>query len=400
MAIRNFVLKLIQKGRGKGTHVTIEQEAGSGVEPLPNVEYTFKRAYRSTDTNSIDIYSFKRIDGGEKIAVDWRIGTVSGDGADLVEVRKREGGVDILIGHNASENAKGWSVTLTQEESSKTIELGGVINGKEYIFRKDRETGIIQPNEKNFKYVITSTCNGAFIDYKMSISGEGKEYIKCVFLDKIHQEVAENSNKKHYLYIQHLENKTGKDLPYVISLTQNESGRKLEINGVVKKDSVTSGDDDLKRNLLITKRMQKYTSPDDSCIFGIDPKTNQRDALCTYFNIINLREGDTIEAMVRYQLIKKITSNGGAYCGLMTRVLHEDNWYEAVAKAENINMPNVEFGEELNNPFDKLEVSDTPTDGLLNIIKVWDIKVKNKDGLECAVDVKMMGGGKPIDPVW
>lgn len=234
MAIRNFVLKLIQKGSGKGTHVTIEQEAGSGVEPLPNVEYTFKRDYRSTDTNSIDIYSFKRIDGGEKIAVDWRIGTVSGDGADLVEVRKREGGVDILIGHNASENAKGWSVTLTQEESSKTIELGGVINGKEYIFRKDRETGIIQPNEKNFKYVITSTCNGAFIDYKMSISGEGKEYIKCVFLDKIHQEVAENSNKKHYLYIQHLENKTGKDLPYVITLTQNESGKELVIERVVK----------------------------------------------------------------------------------------------------------------------------------------------------------------------
>ena len=68
----------------------------------------------------------------------------------------------------------------------------------------------------------------------MSISGEGKEYIKCVFLDKIHQEVAENSNKKHYLYIQHLENKTGKDLPYVIRLTQNESGKELVIERVVK----------------------------------------------------------------------------------------------------------------------------------------------------------------------
>lgn len=127
MAIRNFVLKLVQRESGKRTHVTIEQEAGSGAEPSPNIEYTFKRAYRSTDTNSIDIYSFKRIDGGEKIAVDWRIGTVSGDGADLVEVRKREGGVDILIGHNTSDKEKSWSVVLTQEESGKTIELGDVI---------------------------------------------------------------------------------------------------------------------------------------------------------------------------------------------------------------------------------------------------------------------------------
>lgn len=397
MAIRNFVLKLVQKGSGKRTHVTIEQEAGGGVEPSPNAEYTFSKFFNGTYN---EVISYKQIDGGEKIAVDWSVGAIEGNGADLIEIIRHRDGFEIKKKVNHSPEEKQYLFYIIQAESGKKIGFSGTIEGKEYVFRKDREAGIIQPNEKNFKYVITSTCNGSFVNYKMTISGEGKEYIKCVFLDKIHQEVAENSNKKHYIYIQHLENSTGKDLPYVISLTQNESGRKLEINGVVKKDSVTPGDDDLKRNLLITKRMQKYTSPDDSCIFGIDPKTNQRDALCTYFNIINLKEGDTIEAMVRYQLIKKITSNGGAYCGLMTRVLHEDNWYEAVAKAENINMPNVEFGEELNTPFDKLEVSDTPTDGLLNIIKVWDIKVKNKDGLECAVDVKMMGGGKPIDPVW
>lgn len=240
MAVRNFVLKLIQKGSGKGTHVTIEQEAGSGAEPSPNVEYTFEKVDKGA--NSVDIHSFKRVDGGVEQTLGWSIGSVGGDGADLVVVRKRDGGVDIKVGDNMSEQDKNWSVVLTQEESGKTIELGGVINGKEYIFRKDREAGIIQPNEKNFKYVITSTCNGSFIDYKIAISGEGKEYIKCVFLDKIHQEIAENSDKKHYLYIQHLENKTGKDLPYVITLTQNESGKELVIERVVK--SATSPNPD------------------------------------------------------------------------------------------------------------------------------------------------------------
>ena len=49
MAVRNFVLKLIQKGSGKGTHVTIEQEAGSGAEPSPNIEsvsYTHLDVYK------------------------------------------------------------------------------------------------------------------------------------------------------------------------------------------------------------------------------------------------------------------------------------------------------------------------------------------------------------------
>lgn len=229
MAVRNFVLKLVQKGSGKGTHVTIEQEAGSGVEPSPNVEYTFEKVNESA--NSVDIRSFKRVDGGVEQTVGWSIGSVGGDGADLVVVNKREGGVDIHIEDNTSDSAKNWSVILTQEESGKTIELGGVIKGIEYIFRKDRDS--LMPNEKN--YVITSTRNGSFIDYKMAISGGGKEYIKCRFLDRIHQEVAESSNKKHYLFIQHLENSTGKDLPYVITLTQDRTGRKLEINGVVKK---------------------------------------------------------------------------------------------------------------------------------------------------------------------
>lgn len=238
------MLKLVQKGSGKRTHVTIEQEAGSGVEPSPNVEYTFEMV--DNGDNSVDIRSFKRVDGGAEQTVGWSIGSVSGDGADLVTINKRDGGVDILIGNNTSENRKSWSVTLMQEESGKTIELGGGIYGKEYVFRKDREAGVVQPNEKNFKYVITSTCNGSFIDYKMAISGEGKEYIKCVFLDKIHQEVAENSDKKHYLYIQHLENKTGKDLPYVISLTQNESGKELVIERVVKSAISPDPDPDVK----------------------------------------------------------------------------------------------------------------------------------------------------------
>lgn len=231
MAVRNFVLKLVQKGSGKGTHVTIEQEAGSGVEPSPNVEYTFSKFFNGTYN---EVISYKQIDGGEKIDVDWSVGAIEGDGADLIEIIRHKDGFEIKKKANNSPEEKQYLFYIIQTESGKKVGFTGTIKGKEYVFRKDRETGIIQPNEKNFKYVITSTCNGAFIDYKMSISGEGKEYIKCRFLDRIHQEVAENSNKKHYLYIQHLENKTGRDLPYVITLTQNESGKELVIERVVK----------------------------------------------------------------------------------------------------------------------------------------------------------------------
>ena len=232
MAIRNFVLKLVQKGSGKGTHVTIEQEAGSGVEPSPNVEYTFSKFFNGTYN---EVISYKQIEGGEKIDVDWSVGAIEGNGADLIEIIRHKDGFEIKKKANNSPEEKQYLFYIIQAESGKKLGFTGSIEGKEYVFRKDRETGIIQPNEKNFKYVITSTCNGSFVNYKMTISGEGKEYIKCRFLDRIHQEVAENSDKKHYIYIQHLENSTGKDLPYVITLTQDRTGRKLEINGVVKK---------------------------------------------------------------------------------------------------------------------------------------------------------------------
>lgn len=486
MAVRNFVLKLVQKGSGKRTHVTIEQEAGSGVEPqVPKVEYTFKKSRRVTDANSIDIYSFKRVDGGDKQAVDWGIGAVSGDGANLVSIRKRDGGVDIFTGHNTSEKAKNWSVILTQEESGKTIELGDVIDvvpkEKRYEFSATESVGSLKgysylytvisllnnnyvpfnvsvygdgsdlvkteifnelnayylgigisknmdPVQKSVKitltqegsgkkveinkiikpyvkpiytfdvektgenrYVVTSLANQKdFVDFNVDVSGEGKRLVS----------VDRNERRKELLRVSLGVNNGDTDLPYVITLTQNESGNKRKINGVVKKAGVTPGDDDLRRKLLITKKMQEYTSSDGSCVFGVDPKTNQKYALCTYFSIHGFKVGDTVEAMVRYQLIKDIDATGNASCGLINGPHQEGNWYEAVAKAENVSFKAVDFGEDIATPFTRLEVSDYPNADRVNIIKVWDIKVKNKDGLECSVDVEMMGNGKAIDPVW
>lgn len=399
MAVRNFVLKLVQKGSGKRTHVTIEQKAGSGVEPSPNVEYTFEKV--DNGGNSVDIRSFKRVDGGEEKAVEWSVGSVSGNGANLVTINKRRGGVDIKIGDNMSESDKNWSVVLTQSESGKGMEINGVVKGSKYVFRYVDDVRPHLPGEKivDYLYAVESTRNESFMDYKMAVSGGGSSYIECSFLNRIRQKVDNDSAERMYLYIRKLENTTGKDLPYVITLTQDGSGKKLEFKGVVKKAGVAPGDDELERKLLIVKHIEDYTSPDGSCGLTLNPRTKRRGGLCTGFTIAGLKKGDTIKAEVRYQLVKGVNSNNEASCGLATRPAMEENWYNVTAEAKNVGIEIVKFGSVGPTPFEDLIV-DTPVSDLMNILKVGYVRVKNKNGQDCKIDLKMLSGAGGIDPVW
>lgn len=220
MSIRNFVLKLVQKESGKRTHVTIEQKVGSEVEPSPKGVYTFEKVDKSA--NSVDIHSFKRMFSGAERPIGWSVGTVSGEGASLVVVNKREGGVDILIGHNSSENEKSWSVTLTQEESGKEITLAGIILPipmvDKYEFEASEEFGDL----KGFSYLyrVNSLHNLTYQPFKVSVTGSARDLVKTEIFNELNQ---------GYLGLRVDKNTEPLKRDIWITLKQEDSGKELKL---------------------------------------------------------------------------------------------------------------------------------------------------------------------------
>lgn len=222
MAIRNFVLKLVQQGSGKRTHVTIEQEAGSGVEPSPRGVYTFEKVNESA--NSVDIRSYKKNLNGDEVSIDWSIGEIEGSGASLVVITKREGGISIIDKAEAepSINPKKWRVTLTQAESGKTlIVMGETISiRREYTFEKvDRGNNSI--DIRSFKK-IAGGDKEVNVGWKIgTIGGDGAEHISIT-----KREGGLNIEEK-------LSSHTTQVKKWHVTLVQDESNKTILLNGEI-----------------------------------------------------------------------------------------------------------------------------------------------------------------------
>lgn len=157
--------------------------------------------------------------------------SVSGSGSDLVKTEIFNELNIYYLGIGISKNMdpvqKSVKITLTQEDSGKTVEINKVI--KPYM--KPIYTFDVEKTGEN-SYVVTSLANqNEFVDFSIDIIGEGKELVS----------VERDERRNELLRVSLGVNNGEFDLPYVIVLTQNESGNKREINGVVKK-SVTDPD--------------------------------------------------------------------------------------------------------------------------------------------------------------
>ena len=222
MAIRNFVLKLVQKGSGKRTHVTIDQDAGVNVEPhVPTVEYTFEKTEESN--NSVNIRSYKKVDSGEGIPVDWSIGEIEGSGASLVIITKREGGISIIDRADAEPSTmpRKWSVQLTQQESGKTLTIMGEIPGirVEYTFEKFN----VSDNSVNIHSLKKiGDRDPQNLDWKLgTVEGSGAENIEITKRDggvDINEKIGAYSTEPKEWYV---------------ILTQDESGKTLRLEGKI-----------------------------------------------------------------------------------------------------------------------------------------------------------------------
>lgn len=145
-------------------------------------------------------------------------------GASLVETKIFKEGLNNYLGvdvqDNVSQDPKIFKLTLRQEVSGKELKFFKFVPS----LRISRGTFIVEEVDENTYFIISRGLDGKIINGSVDVSGEGRDLITLDFDKKM----------PGLFRVFFKENKSGKDLPYVITITQEGSGKKREINGVVK----------------------------------------------------------------------------------------------------------------------------------------------------------------------
>lgn len=250
MAVRRFVLELVQHITGERRTITVEQEQEQKQEP--KVEYVL-RAEKLSTPNTWKIQSEKIVDGTHS-KLPWNI-TQEGDAKDLVQTRKvNENDLTVTENLNPHNTSKQYTIKVAQTESNKEIEVTrGTIEGQNYDFR-EQDHSTTNPADKSVKYIIYSRATG--VDSKkvtalkpeVTLSGEGAKYLEVKITDD------PSTSKGMYNILLTPKNAPNTPLKYTVVMKQPITGR------TINKDGSVGEEKPVKREVTI-RVIQKVLTP-------------------------------------------------------------------------------------------------------------------------------------------